>query len=229
MQKKKRKGREAVPIQLPDGLLKATVQARNEDLPYLQAYPVLMSAVRDNPIDSNGFVKAAHMVYAWMPAILKLKKKEGRSDFSTEAALIEAARSGKQLNLHELRELAASFGEAETSKGSIIGVSKLLHFANPEKYAIWDTRVLAYINYPNSNEPVDKPNYVTVNRIERYVMYLEALAELCRNKPQDVRQVTDRVNALLKEKGINHPVSQFRALELLMFSNAPAFKKKNKD
>jgi len=52
---------------------------------------------------------------------------------------------------------------------SIVGVSKLLHFVNPNYYLIWDSRVARYFQIKN------------VNNIDNYLKYLDFCHSLSKN------------------------------------------------
>jgi hypothetical protein len=202
------------PITIPASLLTMSVRLTPADEPYLRAYPHLLAALHGRHITPTVFVEAAHMVYGWMPAVLVLSPRDPQRPFVAEAALVDRVRAGGGLlTEEEIETLAASMTE---KLGSVIGLSKLLHFVCPEHYAIWDTRVHAFLLYPGQAGPVRKPNYVTVNRVSRYWDYLGALRTLVL-KP-DFPAFHQSVNQQL-----GYPVSAMRAAELVMFSNAPAF------
>lgn len=75
-----------------------------------------------------------------MPTILNLKKYENDTDSSEvnledEVVLINKAKKGESLDEKELDLLKRRINN------SMVGLSKLLHFINPEQYAIWDSKI----------------------------------------------------------------------------------------
>ena len=90
---------------------------------------------------------------------------------------------------------------------SIVGASKLLHFANPGKFAIWDSKIYTFVHEK-------KPHEYRVKNIDTYREYL-ALVE-------GIRQAHgfDLFYKKVNNK-IGYDVSALRAIELVMFLNAP--------
>src|SRR5690606_19347634 len=92
----------------------------------------------------------------------------------------------------------------EFSNNSLVGASKLLHFINPEQYAIWDSRVFKFLN---NNEAAHKYKLEKVHVYRQYLSYLRNLK---------TSGTLDDIVATLKAK-IGYPISDYRALELLFF------------
>lgn len=202
------------PIIIPPALLTMTVRRAPADEPYLRAYPYLLAALQGRPVTPTLFVEAAHMVYGWMPTMLALHPSDPQRPFVAEAALVERVRSGGGLlSAAELETLAARMSE---KTGSVIGLSKLLHFVCPEHYAIWDTRVQAFLMYPGQLGPVKKPYYGTVNSVSQYRDYLDALRKLFL-----LPAFTAFHQSVNQQLG--YSVSAMRAAEVVMFSNSPSF------
>jgi hypothetical protein len=140
----------------------------------------------------HDLVIGAYFTYGWMPTMLELK---GDIDVVTAFA-------------NKSRREAISEGEfsrlAEAINGSVVGASKLLHFINPEKYAIWDSRVYRYLHQETPYQ----------YRLEAQNAYWEYLAFL------NVLSEDSRFNALRLKviATIGYPVTDKRACELLMFN-----------
>lgn len=201
------------PLRIRPTLLQLSVRRRPGDEPYLRAYPLLLAALRDRVVTPTVFVEAAHIAYGWMPTALSLSPRDAAEPFLAEAALVERVRGGGALlTADELGYLASSMTDKD---GSVIGLSKVLHFICPERYAIWDTRIYASL-YPGEAGPMKKPNYVSVNRAGRYMTYHDELASLI--ALPDFQPFHDRVN-----RDLGYAVTAMRAAEVVMFSNAPAF------
>ena len=182
---------------------------------YIQSYPHLLAFFAGKKtISSTDFVCASHMVYGWMPTILKLYP-ETPGNFDHEATLLNRARRGDDLSVKELERLT------ETINHSLVGASKVLHFVAPERYAIWDSRVYAFL-YTSTplNQSVTRPQHDQVNRIDRFQHYQNLLREM----------TADPVFALFHRRVQNAVgnVSPVRAIELVMYDNSPPFKTKEK-
>jgi hypothetical protein len=90
---------------------------------------------------------------------------------------------------------------------SFVGASKLLHFVAPKSFAIWDSKVYTFVH--------ERPTYhYRVNDIINYRDYLNKLKLL--KADSRFKQFHDSVNVK-----IGYPVSALRAIELVMFLNAP--------
>ena len=204
-------------LTVPASLLGMSLRRREEDDPYLRVYPHLLAALKGRTITPSVFVEAAHMVYGWMPTVLTLTPCSPSEPFVREAALVERARTeGTLLSAADLTQVAKCMTEKH---GSIIGASKLLHFVCPTHYAIWDTRVFAFLSYRGKRCRVRRPTRGAVNSVDRYASYLASLKSLFGDpKFADFHK---RVN-----KDLGYEVTAMRAAELVMFSHICKFKNK---
>ena len=102
---------------------------------YLKSYPHIIKAVStliDN-LGSSSIVSIAHIAYGWMPTVLK------EFDFSyIEKGFILDARKTSSFND---AKLFISILENSPINNSWIGLSKVLHFINPQFFPIWDRKV----------------------------------------------------------------------------------------
>ena len=170
---------------------------------YSMAYPAVRSHFMCiNNLDWDAAVIGLHLVYGWMPTIPRLSKIMRWEDKQKQQLLscLNDARNGKVPDVHHLHTLK-SF-----CNNSLVGGSKLLHFLNPERFPIWDSRVAKVF--------LQKPNVQSqkVNSIEVWNIYRETLAGW---------QATPRVQAKceeLKRLGIFlGGVTYLRLIELVMF------------
>ena len=86
-------------------------------------------------ITTSDLIIAANFTYGWMPTILDFKAR----NFAECAQILDRSRAEKLLEDEELLRLARLINN------SLVGTSKLLHFANPEVYPIWDSRVCKFL------------------------------------------------------------------------------------
>ena len=117
-------------------LSKATILTKLEELesisgdPYLSVYPLLLECCKRQKInDRIALAGIAHMVYGWMPTII-----EFNTDIEIDDQIFDMISKGS-MDPKLLNKLKSAVNN------SIVGVSKLLHFLNPNDYAIWDSRV----------------------------------------------------------------------------------------
>ncbi|WP_280349922.1 hypothetical protein [Pseudomonas sp. BN414] len=107
---------------------------------YIRAYPHILASLRSRQVlDEQDFVCGAHMVYGWMPTILEIHASESL-DVRNGVALLNKASAEGCLSEDEIERLA------QLVNRSVVGASKLLHFVNPEAFAIWDSRIYRFIH-----------------------------------------------------------------------------------
>lgn len=170
---------------------------------YIRSYPHLLSYFQSKrEFNSSDFVCGAHMVYGWMPTILELHPEPPNVDLDAAALILTNARSTRALVDSELDRLA------EVMNNSLVGVSKLLHFAAPDSFAIWDSRIYTYLHGR-------KPHHYQVRDVGKYRQYHAQLTEYT----QDPRFPGFHTTVNRK---VGYPVSPLRALELVMFQNSAA-------
>lgn len=192
---------------VPDAVLQLSLPSGAGATGYATSYPHLLQALVGRPIDAAGYVAVAHMVYGWMPTVLELRTRSA-VPFADEAAILESVRNGAALSENQLDRLKASINN------SIVGVSKLLHFLCPDRYAIWDSKVYSYLRAvadPGWNGRVDHED---VNKTHRYITYMDELS--CLVADPAFQPAHERVNT-----AFGYPVTALRAAEVLMYANAP--------
>lgn len=172
---------------------------------YIRAYPHILAALKSpQPLDEQAFICGAHMVYGWMPTVLAIHVSKA-ADAHAGAVLLNKARTDGRLDNAEIEQLAGLINR------SVVGASKLLHFVNPEAFAIWDSKIYRFLH--------QKPAYhASVNNVDTYASYLDYLRSLM----QDPRFLGFHSSVNRK---MGYAVSPLRALEVVMFLNAPMFKK----
>ncbi|WP_423599948.1 hypothetical protein [Roseateles sp. MS654] len=175
------------------------------DDPYIATYSHLLAFFEPkSSFNASDVVCGAHMVYGWMPTILELYPDADRCDLAAAAAMLTKAKLGHRLDAWELEALAGLMNN------SVVGVSKLLHFVAPQNYAIWDSKVFAFVRG-------ERPHHYRVNSVHFYQSYLEELRNLVE------RPGFEQFHASMNKK-IGYAVSPLRALELVMFLNAPIYR-----
>jgi hypothetical protein len=170
---------------------------------YILSYPYMLSYFAGcNPINVAGFVRGAHLVYGWMPTALDLYPQP---DFTLAqaASLLESARTQGTISDEQLSALA------RVVNNSLVGVAKLLHFVTPDIFPIWDSNVYAFVFE-------EKPHGYRVNEIAKFREYIRRVNTI----RSDER--FGHLHASVNRK-VGYEVSAPRAIELIMYLNAPSF------
>lgn len=170
-------------------------RAARRELGYLRAYPAILGHFKAiGQFDHASLTTAALMVYGWMPTIPVLNfDKIDEAITAINAVKCEAAPRANKLEIEALMAFV---------NRSLVGVSKLLHFADPEKYAIYDRRVVEGIKQEM------KPTKGIAN-VDDYLQYLGQLDSLKAHWPSEKHE---RVQEIL-----GYEISKLRALEMQYF------------
>lgn len=160
---------------------------------YLRTYPELLrsTTILAKEMGEDALPAIAHMAYGWMPTILK--------KFSDSQPGIVGTATGCR-SFEEASGLIQSLEDSPINN-SWVGMSKVLHFINPEFFPIWDSRVAKHFDL----------KITQVNKKNHFLEYLTFVAKH-RNK-DEVKKVEE---AFVKEAG--YSVSDVRACEFILFS-----------
>jgi len=166
--------------------------------PYLKSYPKLLNAAKSLlNLKEDSILPISHLAYAWMPTILTYNKEN--IDIEVFEKTVCSAASVK--NQYDAIELLDVLPETSPINNSWIGLSKVLHFINPDLFPIWDSRVAACFN---------KFNQQAYNKKNIYIDYCNFIFQyLNTRKVQRVKSVY--------EKKASYSISSIRALEFLLF------------
>ena len=171
---------------------------------YVVSYPYLLEYFASKQsLEAGDVVRGAHMFYGWMPTILELYPEQGRSGLDVAAQTLAKAKAGSALSDKEIEALAALVNN------SLVGASKLLHFVAPNHFPIWDSKVYSFVHEK-------RPHHYRVNSVVTYRQYVALLKDLT-TKPE-FPALHDSV-----QKKLGYNVSPLRAMELVMFLNAPVY------
>jgi hypothetical protein len=175
------------------------VQAKPYPDSFLRAYPEFLRYFevikKQGDIQRHHLVIASHFVYGWMPTFVYL-------DLSRETDLLQClnkALQGRRLRREELLLLKRSVSN------SMSGVSKLLHFINPDEYAFWDRRIFRHLSGQRGQLGVDKP--------ELYLEYLAGLKGIIAHA--EYPSLHDGIEAYY-----NSTFYPMRAVEIVMYETA---------
>lgn len=163
---------------------------------YAQSYPHLLKSVGRLSDDRHGdaIVFIAHVVYGWMPTILKSCDVEAfqRLDRRPLKCIRQVSKASV---LDEL------LPERSPVNGSWVGLSKFLHFVNPNVFPIWDGRVARHFGFKYSQ---------SYNRKSVYFAYCDWVEQHAESAPT-------RAMRKFTEEKYQYTISNVRAVELCLF------------
>lgn len=186
-------------IQLVSGHLLVTGL---RELTYLATYPAMIAigAAIDVP-NSVKFHQLATLVYGWMPRIVRIDP----AHCASAIAAFDSAVAASQTNIGN-----ASIKSIADCLHSVVGASKLLHFANPEVFPIWDRHIEIFRANPGSD----------VTSVPQYMDYMREVHSIRAEAgfPEFYDGFCAAYAARLKANGImTYEISQVRAIEAAAF------------
>lgn len=171
------------------------IESTQEDN-YLKTYPYFISYFKDlKELNEENIIIGISLVYSWMPTILKKLDLEKIKDATT---ILNKARTEERITQEELELLISTFNN------SLVGSSKLLHFINPNYYAIWDSKVYRAL-YNNKT-----PYQGAISNPENYFEYIDWINGII--KQPSFNQFYERIKSL-----IGNDISEYRAIEYALF------------
>lgn len=164
-------------------------ESYKEFIKYFESIP------KNEKISKQQFIIGSYFTYGWMPTMLKLG-----SNIKSAIEAVNLARESR--NIISQKEFQAI---AYIINGSVVGASKLLHFVNPKKYAIWDSRVYRFIFQEEAYQ-------YRLEAPDLYHEYLNSLKFIIEKR--EFLEIKNKV-----DETVGYEVTEMRACELIMFSN----------
>lgn len=160
------------------------------------SYPEFLEYFKNKEkITKHDLIIGIHFVYGWMPTIFDFRS----DNFDEAIKILNKAKKGTELiTQDDLILLKGLFNN------SLVGSTKLLHFINPHKYAIWDSRVYRYLT--NNN------NYNQIENCNNYLDYLTFCEELI--GLEGFCSLKDQI-----EKEVGYSMTPLRIVDLIMYLN----------
>ncbi len=163
------------------------------DNSYVKTYAEFLKYFEDiKTINEHHLTISSHFVYGWMPTIINFKIQEKEKTLE----LLNKAKAGIDLSIADLNYLKSCINN------SLVGLSKLLHFINPNKYAIWDSRIFRFVTGKKSQYGISEPKH--------YLNYLSIITKMSQNK--DYSKLHQEI-----EKCFDYSLSSTRAIEVVIF------------
>lgn len=159
-------------------------------------YPEFLRYFNDiHEITKHNLIIGISYTYSWMPTIFNFKTDK----FDEVLKILNEAKKDKLPDHNSLNILKECFNN------SMVGTTKLLHFINPHKFAIWDSRVYRYLTCQQPHP----------NRLDNTFAYLDYL-KFCDfvTSHQDFNQIHDTINNI-----VGYEMTKYRTLELFMYLN----------
>jgi len=108
-------------------------QMGSREATYLRTYPAVLAIASCSGLDDTvRFLQLATVVYGWMPRVLRLDPNH----LDDAVVALREARETTDANRNGLL-----IHNVSACLRSVVGASKLLHFANPKLFPIWDRKV----------------------------------------------------------------------------------------
>lgn len=165
----------------------------NIDNSYHKSYLHFIRFFERNEINEENLIIASFFVYGWMPTILKTIKIDNKVIKD-----LKRAKNGHLLSIQELEKLKGFINN------SIVGLSKLLHFINPDVYAIWDSKICQNLTGKNHQQKV--------NNARKYFEYLQKIHSVTHEKgfTEWKKEITSRLPQ-------DYKISSLRTIEMTIF------------
>lgn len=160
---------------------------------------IIQVAARRQTLDWEEAVALLHMVYGWMPTMLRAIDPHTPAQRLQLLAHLQKVKTGGLLTTAELTEVK------RFANRSVVGASKLLHVLHPANYVIWDSRVAGVFLWSG----VTLAAYST---IDRYVEYMNELRQWVKNS-----SVICECAALRQLNPMLAGTGDLRLIELVLF------------
>jgi len=169
------------------------LEVSNQEDKYNKSYFHFVEYFRNRQeLTEHDLIIAANFTYGWMPTILNFKTNE----FGKSVSILNQCKSNIRISDDDLKTLK------KLINNSLVGTSKLLHFINPDVYAIWDSRVCKFLTGKSK-----------VENIQSYWDYLD----LCHRIKQDSKFLD--IHTKHKNR-VGFDFSPMRTIEQIMFINS---------
>ncbi|MGI6319697.1 MAG: hypothetical protein ACOXZK_01730 [Bacteroidales bacterium] len=176
---------------------------------YDKSYPEFLKYFSDiKTITEHNLVIGINFTYGWMPTIFDFRSENIDKSIDKAIEILNNAKNGIIPKVTEFETLKSLFNN------SLVGTTKLLHFINPEIFAIWDSRVYYYLTG-------EKAYNHRIGNCESYLSFLTFCKYLT-----EFDEYEKLHNLICKKLG--YTMTKFRTVEMIMYLNGgKAQKNKN--
>jgi hypothetical protein len=155
-------------------------------------------------ITKHNLVISINFTYGWMPTIFDFRS----DNFNDAIKTLNNAKNGNIPSVNQLEILKGLFNN------SLVGTTKLLHFINPQIFAIWDSRVYRYLTGKEAYNH-------RIGNCETYLSFLTYMVNLTQEKDYEKAH-----NSICKKLG--YSMTKLRTAELIMYLNGAKPKENNR-
>jgi hypothetical protein len=174
---------------------------------YARGYPAILGlGRRTNWTDPDEVLAVAYAAYGWMPTILTAPPRDQLAALGA-FILTFPADELPRADLADRLGRAAAAGTLLTINRSAIGTSKLLHFARPRLFPIWDSIVAARFGFRAGQQ--------VHNRAEEYAAYTLAVHRWIEQNPERLARL--RAASAWMQEACPDPLSDVRLVEAALF------------
>ncbi|NVN95145.1 MAG: hypothetical protein HXX18_07680 [Bacteroidetes bacterium] len=173
------------------------------------SYPEFLKYFSDiKTITKHNLVIGINFTYGWMPTIFDFRSENIDKSIDKAIEILNNAKNGITPNISEFETLKSLFNN------SLVGTTKLLHFINPEIFAIWDSRVYYYLTG-------ELAHHYRIGNCESYLSFLTFCKYLT-----EFDEYEELHNSICEKLG--YTMTKFRTVEMIMYLNGgKAQKNKN--
>ncbi|NTY90426.1 hypothetical protein [Pseudomonas putida] len=175
------------------------------ELTYLATYPGMISIGAAGEVANDvKFHQLSTLVYGCMPRIARI-------DPSHTSAAVTAL--GEALSASEVNYKLVRIKSISDCLHSVVGASKLLHFANPNVFPIWDSNIEAFRKISDSD----------ITSVSKYMDYIDEIHGIRREAefPEFYTKFSGAYSARLTANAIPaYSISHIRAIEAAAFELA---------
>ncbi|WP_051420538.1 hypothetical protein [Helicobacter pametensis] len=179
------------------------LKTTNIETQYFDSYFEFLNFFQNIEVfDHHFFTIGAYLIYGWMPTIPNINITQEAINTLNKAKQEEPLDHSDYLNL------------IKSVNNSIVGASKILHFANPKKYPIFDSRIKSFFEKNLLIEDIYKKTYNNKTKeINQYLIYKTLCEEII--EMDFFQQIFDVVSSAYP---ITAKFTKMRMLENLFFS-----------
>ncbi|MAM87505.1 MAG: hypothetical protein CME36_09390 [unclassified Hahellaceae] len=172
---------------------------------YLRTYPALLGLARHRESSpEDRFLQLVTAAYGWMPRIVRINQDH----LSSAIQALEEARLAQGTDFDE-----SLVEKISKCLYSVVGASKVLHFANPQVFPIWDSKVEGVWR-------AREASYHYMSKPKGYLIYAKEVHELSEQKefPDFFSNFNTAYQLRLEACGIScYEISHIRAIEAAAF------------
>ena len=158
---------------------------------YLSSYPEILAHTKKiKKYNVSSLYHLSLLVYGWMPRVLRV-------DSSYLEKAVEALNQAIDCNTETFREIDVS--NLAQCLHSVVGASKMLHFAKPDVFPIWDSKIQAFRGKRNG--------YNDMAKIENYFEFVGDVHGIISDS--DFESFKSKFNTLFEKRLLKSDIEKY--------------------